>query len=177
MGISGLNIGLESASDEALARFNKGFDSTQALTQISRLEAAGIGYSVNIIMGSMGAGNWAKSARINADFLNKLSPELIFTTTLHTDAGASLNDEIKSGKFALASLGDNINEAIELIRLLSVRDSTYFGLHGSNPVPISGRLPNEKLALMTALENAKEIYGSLALSFVPKRGKEGRILG
>lgn len=49
--INDLNIGVESGLPEVLECFNKGFTVEEAKGQLRRLQAAGIDYSVNIILG------------------------------------------------------------------------------------------------------------------------------
>ena len=52
LGITGLNIGVESGLDAVLADLNKGFTAVEAERELSRLSAAGMDFSLNIILGA-----------------------------------------------------------------------------------------------------------------------------
>ena len=92
LGINELNIGVESGLDEALSRMNKGYTAEEALTELARLNAAGMDYGANIIFGCAGEGHSRENAEATARLLNETKPYLIFTGTIHADPGCPLYD-------------------------------------------------------------------------------------
>ena len=76
LGINELNIGVESGLDEALSRMNKGYTAEEALTELARLNAAGMDYGANIIFGCAGEGHSRENAEATARLLNETKPYL-----------------------------------------------------------------------------------------------------
>jgi radical SAM superfamily enzyme YgiQ (UPF0313 family) len=72
--INELNIGIESGMDEVLRHLNKGFTLEEARTQLKRLNAAGIDFSANIILGAAGAEKWMENAIASASCSTRSSP-------------------------------------------------------------------------------------------------------
>lgn len=85
--INDLNIGVESGLPEVLECFNKGFTVDEAKRQLRRLQATGIDYSVNIILGGAGGGNGSLHAQASSQLLNEVKPRLIFVGGLHLEPG------------------------------------------------------------------------------------------
>ena len=90
---------MESGLDEALKIMNKGYTAEEAIYELKRLKTAGMDYGANIIFGATGSGRQEDNARTTAKLLNETKPYLIFTGTIHADAGCPLYDELKSGAF------------------------------------------------------------------------------
>jgi radical SAM superfamily enzyme YgiQ (UPF0313 family) len=174
--INELNIGLESGMDEVLHHLNKGFTLEEARTQLKRLNDAGINYSLNIILGAAGSEKWMYNAIANAKILNELQPYLIFVATLHVDEGSALYDELKAGKFTENTLGQNLREELEMLKLLELNDTIFFGLHTSNVIPVNGRLPNDKKELIEYLERGLVEIPDRILNSRPEKGYEGRAI-
>ena len=173
LGIDGLNIGLESGLDEVLAHLNKGFTLDEARTQLARLKKAGIGYSLNIMLGAAGSEFWEKNAVANAEILNETQPSLIFTALLHVDPGAPILDEVKAGTFHEDTLGQYVTEELEMLKRLELEDTVFYGLHTSNVIPVSGLLPRDKDLLVKRLENGLARIPERYLNSHPEKGYEG----
>lgn len=56
MRFNGMNVGVESGSDEVLALLGKGYTAAEAKAQLLRLNRFGYDYCVNIIVGAGGHG-------------------------------------------------------------------------------------------------------------------------
>ncbi len=174
-GIGGLDIGVESGLDEALAYMNKGHTAKEAEQQLLRLQAAGITYSFNIILGSAGADLWKENAEATAALLNKVQPSLLFTGTLHAEKGCQLYEDIKSGAFKECTIGQLLDEQELLLNLLDLNDTVYFGSHPSNLVPMQAYLPKHKKEMIRYVkETRRQLKGHL--DEFPVRGSEGSIL-
>ena len=148
LGINELNIGIESGLDEALTLMNKGYDSKEALYELGRLRAAGMDYGANVIFGGAGPGRLKENAAATAEILNKTTPYLIFTGTIHADPGCPLYDDIQSGRFIEPTIGEHIDEEELFLQMLELDNCLYFGLHPSNVVRMQGWLPRDKEAML-----------------------------
>ena len=174
--IDELNIGVESGSDAILKQFNKGYSLDDAYEQLGRLKAAGIKYGLNIIIGASGSGQYHENAQANARLLNETQPYLIFTGGLHYDQGCALFDAARDGRFIDNTLEQLLLEELEMLEALTLKDSYFFGLHPSNAIPISGRLPEEQGQMIEKFRRAMSVIPEQVLHSIPRRGKEGRIL-
>ena len=175
LGYADLNIGLESGLDDVLAYMNKGYTVAEARTQMARLREAGLPFNLNIINAAAGPERILEHARANAAIVNEAQPTLVFVSPLHVDPGAPLEDEVEAGRFEECTLGAYITEEIEFLRGLELEDCVFFGLHVSNPVPVAGRLPQDKARLLEALERGMAGIPDWQLASHPPKGAEGRL--
>lgn len=173
LGINELNIGFETALDDVLLRFNKGFTVDEARTQLLRLKDAGMDFSLNIIIGAAGMDRSFENAAANCRFLNEIEPALIFVGTMHMDEGTPLREELDAGLFVENTIGQNILEEMELLKGLTVSRSYFYGRHVSNVISVHGMLPDDKDAMLRKMEmELKEIPDDY-LNARPTRGAEG----
>lgn len=176
LGINDLNIGFETALDDVLRHFNKGFTVDEARTQLLRLKDAGMDFSLNIIIGAAGMDRSLENAAANCRFLNAIEPALIFVGTMHLDAGTPLREELDAGLFVENTTGQNILEEMELLRGLTVSRSYFYGRHVSNVIPVHGRLPDDKDAMLRTMETELKEIPADYLNARPTRGAEGLVL-
>ena len=174
-GIGGLDVGVESGLDAALAYLQKGHTAAEAKEQLLRLNAAGIDYSFNAILGCAGAGLVRENAEATADLINAVQPHLLFLGTLHAEPGCQLWEDLKSGVFRECTFGQLLEEQELLLSRLELEDTVFFGSHPSNVVPMLARLPVHKAEMLQMLRQTRERYRG-RLDEVPVRGGEGAIL-
>ena len=174
-GINELNIGVESGLDPALTLMNKGYTATQAHDELMRLKNASIEWGANVIFGGAGAGNGKENAEATAALLNETKPYLIFTGTIHADAGCPLYDALKQGRFVEPTIGEYLDEEERFLELLDLDECFYFGLHPSNIVPMQGWLMRDKEKLMQEIHDARTPLQA-HLNETPIRGGEGAII-
>ena len=175
LGINELNVGVESGLDEALTLMNKGYDSKEALYELGRLRAAGMDYGANVIFGGAGPGRLRDNAAATAEILNKTTPYLIFTGTIHADPGCPLYDDIQSGRFIEPTIGEHIDEEELFLQMLDLDNCLYFGLHPSNVVRMQGWLSRDKDAMLQEVR-ATRTRLARRLGERPVRYGEGAIL-
>lgn len=173
LGINELNIGFETALDDVLLRFNKGFTVDEARTQLLRLKDAGMDFSLNIIIGAAGMDRSFENAAANCRFLNEIEPALIFVGTMHMDEGTPLREELDAGLFVENTIGQNILEEMELLRGLTVSRSYFYGRHVSNVISVHGMLPDDKDAMLRRMEEELKEIPADYLNARPTRGAEG----
>lgn len=176
LGYADFNIGLESGLDDVLAFMNKGYTLQQAREALARLNEAGMLFNLNIITCAAGAGRVLEHAEANAAIVNEAKPTLIFVSPLHVDKGARLEKLVQDGEFRECTLRDYITEEIEFVKRLDVDDCWFFGLHVSNPVRVSGTLPQDKAHIIQTLEQGIELFPTWQLDSVPNKAAEGRMI-
>ena len=166
---------MESGLDAALQYMNKGHTAEEAREQLLRLTDAGIEYSFNAILGCGGAELWRENADATAALINTVQPHLLFIGTLHAEPGCRLYQDMKEGLFKECTFGQLLDEQERLIGGLDLMDTIYFGSHPSNIVPMQGRLPKHKQAMIEAVREKREQLRR-HLDEYPQRGGEGSIL-
>ena len=176
-GFANFNFGLESALDDVLAHMNKGFTVAAAREQFGRLNAAGMPFNVNIVNAAAGPARIVEHAQANAAFLNEVQPTLVFVSPLHVDPGTPLYEEVAAGEFEECTLGQYLQEELELLRGLELADAVFYGLHMSNPVQVAGRLPRDKQEMIESLEQGLADMPQHLRDSHPLKGREGRIIG
>lgn len=176
-GFANFNFGLESALDDVLAHMNKGFTVADAREQFGRLRAARMPFNVNIVNAAAGPARIVEHAQANAAFLNEVQPTLVFVSPLHVDPGTSLYEEVAAGAFEECTLGQYLEEELELLRGLELDDAVFYGLHLSNPVQVAGRLPSGKQEMIESLQRGIAAIPQRVLDSHPMKGREGRIIG
>jgi len=174
--INELNIGVESGLDDVLKHLNKGFTLEQARTQLKRLNAAGIDFSANIIIGAAGMDRSIENAIASAELLNEVKPYLIFLATMHVDYGSGLYRELESGRFVDNTLGQGIEEEIAFLEHLNLDGTAFFGLHTSNVIPVAGTLPQDQEKMLRQLRNGMNQFPRKVLNTRPEKGYEGKAI-
>ena len=174
-GYADINIGVESALDDVLTFMNKGYDVATAREQFARLHKAGLPFNVNIINAAAGPGRIAEHAAANAALVNEAKPTLIFVSPLHVDPGTLLASLLAAGEFEECTLGQYLEEEIAFLEGLTLDDCVFFGLHVSNPVPVSGLLSRDKAAILSRLREGMARIPQERLDSHPTKGAEGRL--
>lgn len=168
-------IGLESASDNVLTMYNKGYTMDEAREQLLRLKKAGIQFRLNVIIGGGGRQYSKEHVEQTIRMINDTEPRLVYTSYMHFYPGTELYDEREKGNFVENTVRMNLNEVESLIDNINVR-TEFFGLHTSNPVPMHGILPEHKEALLKKLEVGVAGIDDEVLDNIPKTGVEGRLI-
>ena len=174
-GYADINIGVESALDDVLTFMNKGYDVATAREQFARLQRAGLPFNVNIINAAAGPARIAEHAAANAALVNEAKPTLIFVSPLHVDPGTPLASLLAAGEFEECTLGQYLEEEIAFLEGLTLDDCVFFGLHVSNPVPVSGLLSRDKAAMLLRLREGMARIPQERLDSHPTKGTEGRL--
>ena len=176
-GINEPNFGIESGLDRMLKIMNKGFTADDARAALGKLRAAGMDYSVNLILGAEGGGNFEASAEASAAFVNEVKPFLVFAGTLHYAPGSPLYEAVRAGRFRENTVRQLLSEEISLVERLDVKDLIFLGIHTSNPVPAAGILPRDRERILRTLRDGLSSLPAEMLDRPPKRGEEGAVLG
>lgn len=164
MGINDLYVGVESGWDQVLDHINKGHTVAEAKHQLDRLNRAGIHHIANLMLGVAGIGNGLENARLTAEFLNQTHPSLIWVGTLAIFEGTALHVEMERGSFFPATELEILEEEKALIDAIELENVRFYGVHPTNTVRVSGRLPHDKQRMIAAIDAGSKKYGKKTLA-------------
>lgn len=154
-GVTGISIGTETGDDPTLAFMNKGTAAREIEQQCRRLDAAGIEYYFTYMTGLAGAGNGERAARATAALFNRLHPRIVTIVSLTVFPESELWGEVKSGRFREMPEMERLDEQCILLSELKI-PVTWMANTVSNPVPILGRLPEDRVRLLRELHAARD---------------------
>lgn len=150
-GYDGLTIGIETGDDEALAFMNKGYISSDIVTQCKRLDKVGISYNFFYLTGVSGAGRGELGAKATAEVCNQLHPKIIGANMLTIYPNSELYQEIKNGNWKEEQEIEKYRELKALVENLNI--PVWFAAGGaSNAIPIQGTLPRDTKKVISVLE-------------------------
>ena len=164
IGINDLYVGIESGWNKVLDHINKGHTVAEAKHQLNRLNRVGINHIANLMLGVAGIGNGLENARVTAEFLNQTHPNLIWVGTLAIFEGTEIHAEMQQGSFIPATELEILEEEKALINAIELDNVRFYGVHPTNTVRISGRLPRDKKTMIAAIDHGIEKYGERRLS-------------
>ena len=150
-GYDGLTVGVETGDGPSLAFMDKGYTPEDVLVQCQRLDRAGIGYNFFYLTGIAGAGQGERSAKASAEVFNRLHPRLIGSSMLTIYPDSALYREIQGGNWAEAGEIEKFQELKALVSYLDI-PVTFAALGASNAYQFQGRLPEDREALLSALD-------------------------
>ena len=150
-GYDGLTVGVETGDGPSLAFMDKGYTPEDISAQCQRLDRAGIGYNFFYLTGIAGAGEGERSAKASAEVFNRLHPRLIGSSMLTIYPDSALYREIQAGNWAEAGEIEKFQELKTLVSCLDI-PVTFAALGASNAYQFQGRLPEDREALLSALD-------------------------
>ena len=144
MGVCDLHIGIESGSDSILLMMNKGVTSFDMIQAFQKLDKAGIGYYVTIILGLGGKAYRNLHALETVRLLNRLHPKCIWALKLKVWENTPLDKMVKRGEFEPMSNRDILFEERMLLEGLTLDDCFYMDTTVLDKYTIQGYLPEGK---------------------------------
>ena len=152
-GLRILYTGLESGDEDTLAAVEKGATVAEIVEAVKRARAAGMATSVMVLVGLAGVERSLEHARRSAEAINAMAPNYTALLTYTPTPHSPLAGRVARGEIALPSPRESILEIREFVA--GVACETYFTCnHASNYVPLTGRLPRAKDAILAALDSA-----------------------
>ena len=107
---------------------------------------------MSYLTGLAGAGNGERNALATSDMFNQLHPYIISVVSLTIFPDTVLFQEIQQGLFREASEHERLKELRTFISNLKI-NTNFFANTVSNPVPLTGYLPNDKKRLINELSD------------------------
>ena len=152
-GLRILYTGLESGDNQTLAAVEKGATAAEIVEAVRRARAADMATSVMVLVGLAGVARSLEHARRSAEAINAMAPNYTALLTYTPTPHSPLAGRVAAGEVVLPSPRESIVEIREFVA--AVTCETYFTCnHASNYVPLTGRLPRAKAALLAALDAA-----------------------
>lgn len=141
-----LYVGLESGSRNVLELFGK-TESPEGMTE-AVLSAQNLGFkcSVMILVGLGGKELREEHIRETASILNRMRPKLLSALRFVPIPGLPL-----PGGYSPVTEYEAVEELKGILEGLELDHTVFRANHTSNPVPLSGRFPNDKTALVRLL--------------------------
>jgi radical SAM superfamily enzyme YgiQ (UPF0313 family) len=152
-GLNRLHVGLETGDRDLLKEIEKGATPEEMVEAGRRAKKAGFEYSLYVLLGIGGEEKWEQHAKGTADVLNQIDPHFIRVRTFIPQPNSPLYDAMIEGRFQLASPETILKETKLLLEELQVT-SQFLSDHISNLLPLHGKLPEEKEAMIRIIDEA-----------------------
>lgn len=161
LGLELLYIGPESGDDATLKRIAKGSTAADHIAAADRAHAAGMKLSVIFLLGAGGTERSEEHARASAELATAMNPRFLSALTLTVVAGTPIARAEEKGLFTLPDIPTTLRELRTFVELATPEDAIFRTNHASNRLPIAGRLPRDRDALLAAIDGA--LSGSVPL--------------
>ena len=158
MGYDMIVFGIESGDDAVLDKMNKGYHAGDIVEQLSKMDEAGMHYSVIFLYGPGGHDYGMGHALKTAEVLNKLSPVRVLASGLSIFPDTPLMEEVRNGEFCEATETEKIMELSAFVGALEI-NTILDATNVSNMAPVFGCLPDDKDAILDKLRNTIEMAG------------------
>jgi radical SAM superfamily enzyme YgiQ (UPF0313 family) len=152
-GLNRLHVGLETGDRDLLKEIDKGATPEEMIEAGRKAKKAGFEYSLYVLLGIGGEEKWEQHAKGTADVLNQIDPHFIRVRTFIPQPNSPLYDAMMEGRFQLASPETILKETKLLLEELQVT-SQFLSDHISNLLPVHGKLPEEKEAMIRIIDEA-----------------------
>ena len=154
-GLTIIYLGMESGSDEVLARISKGISAAEMIQAVHKAKRAGIRVSVICILGLGGRELSLQHAEQTGRVASAMDPPYLSLLTLMLVPGTELDRQWKSGEFALMEPAEMLVELRTTIEHLDGLSRCIFRTnHASNYLPLAGTLAKDKARLLETLDAA-----------------------
>lgn len=150
LGFNGITVGTESGDDTTLSFMNKKTSAAETIENLKKLDEAGIEYYVSYLTGLAGHNNGERNALATSDMFNKLNPYIISVVSLTVFPDSELHKEVLAGNFKEATEHERLMELRTFLKNLNI-NTHLFTNTVSNPVPMTGYLPDDKDRLVKEL--------------------------
>jgi radical SAM superfamily enzyme YgiQ (UPF0313 family) len=150
-GLTRLHIGLETGSARLLDRIDKGASPKTMIRACAKAKDARFEVSLYVLLGVGGEADWHEHASETAEVLNQIDPDFIRVRTLVPQPGTPVYQWWKEGRFEMPAPETILKEQRTLIQDLRTT-SHYLSDHVSNYAPINGRLPEDKTAMLSMID-------------------------
>jgi radical SAM superfamily enzyme YgiQ (UPF0313 family) len=151
-GLDLLYLGLESGDEQTLADIHKGMTVAEQIEGCRRASEAGIALSVTAILGLAGIARSREHGKATGEALSAIDPAYVGILTLMLTPGTAMERRVASGEVVLPDSIGMLRELREIVTSLDVTDCLFRSNHASNYLPVGGRLPRDKQAMLAALD-------------------------
>lgn len=154
LGLTRLYIGPESGDERTLKRIAKGATFAEHVEAAQKARAAQMELSAIFLLGVAGVERSEAHAHASAALATAMDPEFLATLTVTVIAGTPLARMQAKDLFALPDLPQLLHELRIFVAEANPSDSLFRSNHASNYLPIGGRLPHDRVALLQHIDAA-----------------------
>jgi radical SAM superfamily enzyme YgiQ (UPF0313 family) len=154
LGLERVYMGLESGCSEILQTIQKGATPDQMISAAQRIKLTGLFLSVTALLGLGETLLSSRHAKKTADVLNKMSPNQIAILTYMPLPNTLLGEKVEMGEFILPGPQEMLRELQLLVENLSGVRCQFHANHASSYLPLAGRLPRDKDAILAKIAMA-----------------------
>ena len=151
-GLELLYLGLESGDDVTLADIHKGVTVAQQIEACRKALDADFELSITAILGLAGPERSLVHARSTGEALSAIDPQYIGVLSLMVEPGTRMEARVRSGEFVVPDPLTMLCELRGIIASTDVTDALFRSNHASNYLPVGGHLPQDKDAMVAALD-------------------------
>ena len=154
-GLGILYFGLESGDPATLERIVKGATRDQVVEAVVRAREAGFKTSVMGLLSIAGRERWQAHAAATADAVSAMNPRFFSLLTATPVPGTRFHEEVTTGAVTLPDPDETLQELEAVVAGLDCQNTYFACNHASNYLPLKGRLPRDKPALLAAVQAAR----------------------
>lgn len=154
LGLSLLYIGPESGDDVTLRRIAKGANAADHLEAARKAREAGMAQSLIFLLGAGGRERSEVHARASGRLASAMDPKFLSTLTLTVVPGTPLARLEDQARFELPDVVGLLTELRWFLEEAHLSAAIFRSNHASNYLPIGGRLPRDREAILATLDEA-----------------------
>lgn len=152
LGLELLYIGPESGDDVTLKRIAKGSSSADHAEAAAKARAAGMKQSLIFLLGAGGVERSVEHARASARLATAMDPEFLSALTLMLIPSTPIHKLAERKRFQLPGIDGILRELRTIVAEASPSDAIFRCNHASNYLPIGGRLPRDRAAILETID-------------------------
>ena len=154
LGLKLLYIGPESGDDMTLKRIAKGATAADHVEAAAKARAAGLRQSLIFLLGAGGAERSVEHATASAELATAMDPEYLSALTLMLVPGTPISPLAERGEFELPDVDGLLHELRIIVAEANPSETIFRSNHASNYLPIGGRLPRDRDAILQQIDAA-----------------------
>ena len=153
-GLGIVYMGLESGDDVTLKKMRKGVGADTIIKMGRRVIEAGIKLSVTVLLGLAGPERSDIHAQATGRALTAMDPDYVGALSLMLLPNTPLGRDYAEGRFRLVSPVEMLRELKTMIAHTDLSGGLFYANHASNYLPIKARLPRDKEAAVSLIDQA-----------------------
>lgn len=154
LGLVLLYIGPESGDDVTLKRIAKGATAADHVEAAAKARAAKLRQSAIFLLGAGGVERSIEHAHASARLATQMEPEYLSALTLMLVPTTPITKLVEDGRFELPDVQGILRELRIFVAEVDPPHTIFRANHASNYLPIGGRLPNEREAILREIDAA-----------------------
>ncbi len=154
LGLKLLYIGPESGDDVTLKRIAKGASSADHVEAASKARRAGMKQSVIFLLGAGGVERSAEHATASARLATAMDPKFLSVLTLTIIDSTPIHKLAESNRFQMPTVECLMRELRIIVAEANPSEAIFRSNHASNYLPIAGRLPRDRDAVLELIDTA-----------------------